>query len=162
MFPNKKTEIQTRNQRPPEEDSPTKRNSLTQTGHQNPNRKPHPRKYSYWEKGRLRLKQVIGNPTERLTPARSLIKNMSVNRKTKTQTGEQKTLTESLTPESSPIKKKSLSRKTKIPNRKTSNRKKTHLEKCSSAGIPKVEQVIRTPTERLPPENPNSKPHPRK
>ena len=33
--------------------------------------------------GRLRLKQVIGNPTERLAPARSLIKNMSVNRKTK-------------------------------------------------------------------------------
>ena len=74
-------------------------------------------------------KQDIRNPTESLAPERSLIKKMSLNRKTKTQTGDRK------------------------PNRKTSTRKKIPQEKCPSAGILKLKQVIRTPTERLPPES---------
>ena len=45
-----------------------------------------PRKGDSLKSGRLKPKQVIGNPTERHDPERRLIKKMSPNRKTKTQT----------------------------------------------------------------------------
>ena len=70
-----------------------------------------------------KFKQLTRNP------ARSLNKNKSLNRKTKTPTDDRK------------------------PKKKTSHRKRTQCERCPSAGILKFEQVIRSPTEGLPPES---------
>ena len=70
-----------------------------------------------------KFKQLIRNP------AKSLTKNKSLNRKTKTLTGDRK------------------------PKKKTSHTKRTQCERCPSAGILKLEQVIRSPTEGLPPES---------